>query len=173
MARGVFLSMAALLATVALPAPGWAEEAPPECAAPVAPTGELAPWSREAAALNSANYVSQLPQAQIRPGERIELGLHPVGAVKFPITPGKPGSNGGLAELTVAEPGTYRVALATGAWIDLVQDGKALESTAHGHGEACTGIRKIVDFALTPGQYVLAISANLDMRTQVLVAKKP
>lgn len=172
MARRIFLLVSGFCATVALVPAASAAEAPPECTAPVAPAGELASWASPAP-LNSANYASQLPEAQIHPGQAIQLGLHPVGAVKFPVAPGKPGGNGGLAELTIAEAGTYRVALGTAAWIDLSQDGKAIESTTHGHGEECTGIRKIVDFPLKPGRYVLAISANLDMRTQVLVAKKP
>lgn len=170
MARSVFLLVSAFLA--AAPVAAWADELPPECPVVVKPAGELAPWASPAP-LNSANYVSQLPEAQLRPGQAVELGLHPVGAVKFPVAPGKPGGNGGLAELEVSEAGTYRVALSTAAWIDVAQDGKALESTAHGHGEKCSGIRKIVEFALTPGRYVIAISANAGMQTQILVAKNP
>lgn len=170
--RAFFLGLSVLAGSGLSATAAWAEEATPECAAPAAPKGELAPWSQPVP-LTSANYDTQLPEAQMRVGQAVELTLHPVGAVRFPVAPGKPGGNGGLAELTIAEAGTYRVALGTGAWIDLVQDGKAVESTAHGHGEACTGIRKVVEFPLTPGRYVLAISANLDMRTQVLVAKKP
>lgn len=167
--RGIFLGLSVLgLSVIAasLPAVAWADEA--QC---TAPADELAPWASPAP-LNSANTVTQLPEAQIIAGQAIELGLHPVGAVKFPVVPGKPGGNGGLVELTIAEAGTYRVALGTGAWIDLVRDGKAVESTAHGHGSIC-GVRKLVEFPLQPGKYVLALSANLEMRSQVLVAKKP
>jgi hypothetical protein len=162
--RGLFLGLSVIVAS--LPGGAWADEAP--C---TAPAGEFASWS-DPAPLNSANYVSQLPEAQLLPGQTIELGLHPVDAVKFPVAPGKPGGNGGLVELTIAEAGTYRVALGTGAWIDLVRDGKAIESSAHGHGSIC-GVRKIVEFPLQPGKYVLALSANLELRSQVLVAKAP
>lgn len=170
--RAFFLLSLGLLAAVAPPASIGAAEASSECPAPVAPTGEFAPWSQPFP-LNSANAPSQLPEAQVRPGQAVTLGLHPAGTMRFPVAPRKPGGNGGLAELTVAEAGTYRVALSTAAWIDIVLNGKALESTAHGHGEPCSGIRKIVEFSLKPGRHVLAISANLDTRTRVLVAKKP
>jgi hypothetical protein len=40
------------------------------------------------------------------------------------------------------------------------KDGAGVISSAHGHGPDCTGIRKMVDFALTPGRYTVQISAN-------------
>jgi hypothetical protein len=82
-------------------------------------------------------------------------------------------SYGGLIGVTVAQPGSYRVALSSGAWIDLVRDGKAVTSTAHGHGPACTGVLKMVDFPLTPGRYTLQIGANGGARMTVLVARLP
>lgn len=166
MTRAGFLMISAFLA--ALAAPAWASE----CPAPVAPTGELAPWTGPVP-LSSASDAAHLSHSAIRPGQAVTLALHPADRVAFPAPPGKSGGNGGLAELTIAEAGTYRVALGTSAWIDLMHGGKAVASIAHGHGAPCTGIRKIVDFPLEPGRYVLAISANQDARTQVLVAKKP
>ncbi|ABE63535.1 hypothetical protein Nham_2757 [Nitrobacter hamburgensis X14] len=62
--------------------------------------------------------------------------------------------------IDVREAGTYRVALDSAAWIDLVRGRQAVISIAHGHGPACTGIRKIVDFPLAPGLYTLQIAAN-------------
>ncbi len=60
-----------------------------------------------------------------------------------------------------------------GAWIDVVRDGKPLESIAHGHGPACSGIRKIVDFALQPGRYLVSIDGNEAPEVSILVAAKP
>ena len=69
--------------------------------------------------------------------------------------------------------GTYRVALSSGAWIDLVRDGEPVASTAHGHGPNCTGVRKMVDFPLTPGRYTLQLGANGEAEMRVLVARLP
>ncbi|MGJ3630031.1 hypothetical protein AB5I41_31865 [Sphingomonas sp. MMS24-JH45] len=66
----------------------------------------------------------------------------------------------GLAMFQVARPGTYRIALGTPAWIDVVRAGQPLAAMAHGHGPACSGIRKIVDFRLRPGRYVLQVSGG-------------
>ena len=71
----------------------------------------------------------------------------------------------------VARAGTYRVALGTSAWIDVVRAGRALPSQAHGHGPACTGIRKIVDFRLTPGRYVLQLSGTMATTLPVLIGR--
>jgi hypothetical protein len=62
------------------------------------------------------------------------------------------------AAFTITKGGRYRVALDQAAWIDIVRDGKALTSVAHGHGPNCTTIRKIVDFDLTPGAYTLKLT---------------
>ena len=67
----------------------------------------------------------------------------------------------------------YRIALGSGAWIDLISNGKPVISIAHGHGPACTGIRKMVDFDLKPGHYTLQISANADQQTSLLIAPLP
>lgn len=143
-----------------------------ECPVPVAPSGELAPWA-EPAALSSAKDVSQLSSARLHVGQAARLALHPVEGVRFPAAPGKSGGHGGLAEVTIEQAGTYHVALSTPAWVDLVADGEALASIAHGHGPKCSSIHKVVDFTLQPGSYTLAISANKGDQAQVLVAKLP
>jgi hypothetical protein len=169
--RAVFCRLP-ILAALAVPVAVAAAEPTPQCPAPKTPAGELAPWTAPVTVV-SANASDELPDAQLRVGQAAELVLHPIGAVTLPVKAGRDGGNGGLAAVKVAKAGTYRIALATPAWIDLVAGGKALESTKHGHGEPCTGIRKIVEFQLKPGRYTVVISGNLDMRTQILVARKP
>lgn len=71
--------------------------------------------------------------------------------------------------LTVAEAGRYGVAADGRVWIDLVADGRPLTSVEHGHGPACSGIRKIVWFDLAPGTYELALSKAATDRVRVLV----
>ena len=65
------------------------------------------------------------------------------------------------------------MALGSGAWIDVVKDGKAIESTAHGHGPDCSGVRKVVDFPLQPGSYTLQVAANGQAQLPLLVTRAP
>jgi len=64
---------------------------------------------------------------------------------------------GGMVPIEVKKDGRLVVALDGGAWIDLVRDGKVVKSVTHGHGPACSGIRKMVEFEVTPGRYLLQI----------------
>jgi hypothetical protein len=76
--------------------------------------------------------------------------------VPAPTRPGKMT----VASLTVTRAGSYGIALDQPAWIDLypVRGAAALTSTTHGHGPACTSIRKIVRFTLAPGTYFVVVS---------------
>ncbi|OYW82917.1 MAG: hypothetical protein B7Z26_02030, partial [Asticcacaulis sp. 32-58-5] len=83
--------------------------------------------------------------------------------VTFAAEPGRkpePTSFAGLLMVHITDSGTYGVAVSSGVWIDLIKDKSALKSTAHRHGPACSGIRKIVRFDLQPGDYVLQIAAS-------------
>jgi hypothetical protein len=82
--------------------------------------------------------------------------------------PAKPG-NGAVASFKIARAGAYRIGLSNGAWIDVVQNGKALRSAAHAHGPVCTGLRKLVEFRLPRGTYVLQLSAMRAAETKVMV----
>jgi hypothetical protein len=135
------------------------------CAATVAPPLGLEAWSAVSGTITDA----------IEPGKTVGLMLQPIAAVKFPLPPERPpatGSFGGVYRVAIATVGTYRVALQSGAWIDLVRDGKSLMPVAHAEGAACSGIRKIVDFALQPGVYTLQLSGAKAARMTVLIAPK-
>jgi hypothetical protein len=170
----------ALAALTCLPAPAFAQGmAPgpkPDC---VAMDAALAPayasWKAKME-LTSAAGAAGLAGATLQPGKAVEAVLHPTREVAYLAQPEKPGGSvakGGLFALTVTDPGTYRVILSSGAWIDVLQDGKALVSTHHGQGPACTSLRKMVDFALAPGRYVIQISANADPTIGILVTRPP
>lgn len=150
----------------------WADEPAPACTAPVAPTGELASWLTPSP-VEEAGPSADLAVPELALGQAARLSLHPADRLKLPFAPKMVNGNGGLVRFRVREVGTYRVALGTAAWIDVVADGKALLSASHGHGPACSGIRKIVDFNLMPGAYVVVLSGNAEQATQILVAKKP
>jgi len=98
------------------------------------------------------------------------------GAADAAIVPGRPVTlamaDGAAARtLTIAAAGRYGVAADGRVWIDLVADGKPLTSVEHGHGPACSGIRKIVWFDLTPGTYDVALSKATTDRVRVLVVQ--
>jgi len=106
-------------------------------------------------------------------GKAYDLALHPDAQLKLPNLPGPVKDRvgrGGTAHFKVVSAGTYRVALASGVWVDVVHDRKALKSVAHGHGPACSGMTKIVDFRLTPGAYVLTLDGSETQSTSALVA---
>jgi hypothetical protein len=148
-----------------------ARAAPPECPTPAAPGGELAPWTQPGGVERDSDGSQTLAV-----GRASDLVLSPTAKVRYLRTPEKPGAAdrfGGLAGFSVSEGGAYRIALSEAAWIDVIRDGKVVAFTAHGHGPACTGIRKIVDFSLTPGRHVMQLSGSAGDQVRVLIAKIP
>ncbi|TCM25165.1 homogentisate 1,2-dioxygenase [Novosphingobium sp. ST904] len=148
---------------------------------PVELPPELAAWNQRTRLL-AARDTRSLSGATIAIGKGIEGGLRPTPEMRYAQRPEKPGGSvsfGGLYTFDVAEAGSYRVALGSAAWIDVIKagkkagDGTAMTSTAHGHGPDCSGIRKMVDFTLEPGTYLLQVSANADDRLPLLVARLP
>ena len=135
----------------------------------------LAAWPTKVE-MSSAASVADLPKAVVVTGQAARVSLHGTRDVAYPVQPEKPGgsvAHGGLLAFSIDQPGAYRVALSSGAWIDVIKDGQSQISTAHGHGPACSTIRKMVDFTLQPGRYVLQISANADAEISVLVTRAP
>lgn len=142
-----------------------AHAAAPVCTAPVAPPAGLEAWATP----------SRISGDAIEPGKATALTLRAVDVAKFALPPERApatGTFGGVYRVTIARAGIYRVALQAGAWIDLVRDGKSLTSAAHMEGPACSGIRKIVDFALEPGSYTLQLSGAKGPQMRVLIATK-
>jgi len=171
--------MALLLLSLALAAAapaGVAATAAPACPATPAPLpAALAPWTAPAP-LAAATDVAGLAAATLPLGAAKDLALGRTPAVRYALRPERPGgsvSHGGMARFVVAQAGVYRVAMDSAAWIDVVADGKSLESVAHGHGPDCSGIRKMVDFRLAPGAYVLQVAGNGTPRVRVLVTSVP
>lgn len=129
---------------------GWSRPHPIKASA----TAEAAPLL----AVGSAVVARLLPTPKVTYGTRPE---HPGGSI----------SNGGILTFEVAEAGRYRVALGSAAWIDVLQGATALPSVAHGHGPACSDIRKMVEFDLQPGRYVLQVAGNGTPSLALMVAR--
>ncbi|HEY4274493.1 MAG TPA: hypothetical protein VGM68_03335 [Rhizomicrobium sp.] len=171
-AKFLALLAAALLVSGSAMAQEMREPAP-KCEAMVAPPPALAGWTNKSD-VASATKADGLTQAALTIDKGATVALHPTRDVSYIAQPDKPGgsvSNGGLLAVSIATAGTYQINLSSGAWIDLLQDGKAVLSTAHAPGPACTGIRKTVQFPLQPGRYVLQLSANAAPDIQVMVSR--
>lgn len=157
--RIIALSLATALPAVAFAAPA----AKPAAACPTAPVlpPELADWSRAASTRTIYAYGDDLGADWSSLGAaRTELPLHRFESLRYAVAPErKPDvfKFGAMVPIDVKKPGRLVVALDAGAWIDLVRDGVAVKSLAHGHGPACSGIRKLVEFGVTPGRYLLQI----------------
>uniref|UniRef100_UPI0035C9900B hypothetical protein n=1 Tax=uncultured Sphingomonas sp. TaxID=158754 RepID=UPI0035C9900B len=150
------------------------QEQPTSCPTPAAALpAELAGW-KTGLSLAAATDRNSLAHTRLKLGLRSEVMLAATDTVRYvvaPTKPAEPASQSGMLGFTVARAGTYRVALGTAAWIDVVKGRNALESIAHSHGPACSGIRKLVDFKLTPGRYVLQIEGSKDSATPVLITR--
>ncbi|QDZ06777.1 hypothetical protein FPZ24_04205 [Sphingomonas panacisoli] len=137
----------------------------PACTATTAPPAGLEAWGTIAAVTKGPIAIGKGTGLQLQPVEKVAFAPAPDRAPK-------PGSFGGVYQFNVTTAGTYRIALAAAAWIDVVRDGKSLESVAHMEGPPCSGIRKIVDFDLTPGRYVLQLSGAKEAPMRVLIVPK-
>lgn len=168
--RSVLVAMATLVAAAPL------SPAPAGCPAGGAPLpAAYSAWSG-ARPLASASKANALDAATFSAGDAVEVGLHPDGEVTYVSLPqgaGEAASFGGLARLQVAQAGTYRVALGNFAWIDVDRAGKPLDPVAFGHGPACTAVKKVVDYRLEPGTYLLEISGNTESELRLMVVLRP
>jgi hypothetical protein len=169
----------AIVAILTLPGAAFAQQAmaPMQaCTAPGVLPPAYAAWATPAQR-DAAADLAGLAAVSVPVGQAVHLTLRQTPAVTYPLRPEKPGgsvSYGGLLRVVVAQHGTYRVALGSPAWIDLVAaNGAAVDSVAHGRGPECTGIHKMVDFVLDPGAYTLQVSANGAPDVQVMVIPQP
>ncbi|MFV0623464.1 homogentisate 1,2-dioxygenase [Sphingomonas sp. ac-8] len=150
------------------------DHAPVACAStPAPPPAELAGWSagRPVRAGATAAGAALLPI-----GHGVVATLLPTPKVRYAVRPEKPGgsvSNGGLFAFSVPTAGRYRIALGSGAWIDVLSGTTPATSVAHEHGPDCTGIRKMVDFDLQPGRYLLQVAGNGSPTLPLMVARVP
>lgn len=99
------------------------------------------------------------------PAKAIALTLQPADAVTFEVAPTGKGKAeagkafGGIITFDgVAEPGLYQVSLSGPGWIDVVQDGKALETEAHTGKSDCEGLRKSVRFKIGAGPFAVQLN---------------
>ncbi len=82
--------------------------------------------------------------------------------------------NGGTSrQIAITEAGRYGIAADEKVWIDVITNAAPVSSIGHGHGPACSGIRKIVWFNLPVGTYELALSKAEVARVRLLIVRAP
>jgi hypothetical protein len=90
--------------------------------------------------------------------------LVPFADAKLPVAPERapksPASFAGFVEVPApAKAGTYKITLSSEGWIDVVQDGHAVRSTAFSGALGCDGVRKSVKFDLAAHPLTLELSS--------------
>jgi hypothetical protein len=96
-------------------------------------------------------------------GKAIALALKPAAEVKLPAEPTKTvkaedgATHAGIISFGNIPEGHYQVTLSVMAWIDVVQNGKALEATGHTGSSDCEFARKSVRFEITNGPATIQI----------------
>ncbi|HET9511496.1 MAG TPA: hypothetical protein VFO80_10140 [Sphingomonas sp.] len=140
-----------------------AQAATPACpTTPVALPAELAGWRMSGDDLTSGRAVT------IDTWDPATVRMHDV---PLPKQPGRAAHQ----VFRIAKSGTYGIAIDQKGWIDLyrIRETTAIASVTHGHGPACSGIRKIVRFALTPGEYQVVVGGLADARAKLLLVRDP
>lgn len=126
-------------------------------------------WSIEAerALMAAADPVEAASAANLGsiPEKAIAVTLAPNSGVAYLVAPtGKPKDAGDETYGAVIKfdgaggGGPHQVTVSTSAWVDLIQNGAALKSTAHTGKSGCEGVRKSVRFTIAPGPFAIQIS---------------
>ena len=82
----------------------------------------------------------------------------------------KAGTFGATASVVVPPEGELQISLSDEAWIDVVQNGQAVKSSAFSGVRTCPGIRKSVRFKLSAGPATVQLSGakKADLKVAVL-----
>lgn len=134
---------------------------------------ELTSW-KALSYVSSAKSSAELSNAVLVVNKASFVGLINTPKITYVTRPTNEGgsvSYGGLFQIDIKEDGIYRVALGNASWIDLVKDSKPAKSIAHAQGPENSGIRKMVDYPLEAGTYILQLSAGADTTSAVLITK--
>ena len=91
------------------------------------------------------------------------VALKPLADAKLPTTPERapksPDSFAGFVQAAApAKAATYKISLSAEGWIDVVQDGQAVKSSAFSGALGCEGIRKSVKFDLAAKPFTVELS---------------
>jgi len=172
--RFSFALLRACAALLAVTLPAAAEPATTGCSAFLWPLDTERAWMKatDAETVESGVAIPALPA-----GKAIALALKPVSEVSFPVAPtGTPQADdaksfGGFVTLDAVPVGHYQITISSHAWIDVAQNGKALDPTAHTGAKGCDGVRKSVRFEIADGPVTIEISGA--PKTAIRIAVRP
>lgn len=137
---------------------------------------DLAGWAASPVRLEAGRGAGAAPP-RLPVGVVADVALHPAAEVTLHAAPEQvrtpEAPHAGMLEIDVPAKGVWRVSASTALWIDLVGPGGRQASAAFGNLAPCTGIRKVVEFPLEPGLYVLQLSGNPGPATKVMVSPRP
>ena len=146
----------ALVSVIALASPAIAQQS--GCA------GFKWPIDREQAAfagssLPTINSGTQIPGVM----EGVNLRLARQDSLTFDVAPthkprNTPAFGGIFGMVPIQVAGAYQVTLSDGAWIDVVQNGKALQQTGFTDSHDCPTVRKSVRFNLAAGPVTILVT---------------
>ncbi|HEY0300420.1 MAG TPA: hypothetical protein VGC36_03765 [Rhizomicrobium sp.] len=124
--------------------------------------GKLAwPLDKERALLNgTVDAFASGAARKAMPARAISILLNPADKAALPVVsakPADPAKFAGFAIFPVTVAGDYLVSLSSEGWIDAVQDGAVIASTAHTGDGNCPGLRKSVRFTLAAKPLTLQI----------------
>jgi hypothetical protein len=127
--------------------------------------GEFAwPVAREIKLFRDSGIEPVMSGATLRalPPTGVSVELQPQVTVDYLLAPERESkaddSGGMLAILNVAQAGAYQVTASEEAWIDAIQNGKALSPTADTSKEGCPDVRKSMRFSLDAGPLTIQVS---------------
>jgi hypothetical protein len=109
------------------------------------------------------------------PDKGLVLELQPHGTVDYVLAPGGESKSddrfaGLLFINNVAQAGTYQVTASQDAWIDLIQDGKALDLSAETLNPNCSDAPKSMRFHLEPGPLTIQVSGASSNRIKLAIS---
>jgi len=135
------------------------------------------PLDKERATLNGTD----LPK--VTSGDRVPwplpwasiVTLVPFADAKLPRTPERapksPTSFAGFVQTAApSHAGTYKVTLSSEGWIDVVQNGQFVKSSAFSGATGCDGIRKSVKFDLTAAPFTVELSGVAADTTRMAIS---
>jgi hypothetical protein len=105
-------------------------------------------------------------------GAAADLALVPADKAGFTLPPERApagGTFGAVASVEVPAGGAIQISLSGEAWIDVIQDGKAIKSAGYSGVKTCPGIRKSVRFKLAAGPAIVQFSGAKKAELKVAV----
>ena len=158
--RGTYVLAAALIAASSFTAARTAS------ALDIAACDQFAwPVTREQALFASKDlqHVASGTTLDSIPDRGVALELQPHDTAHYVLPPSREpkiaNSFGGLVVVSnISKAGSYQVTASAEAWIDVIQDGKSLASTAHSGKRDCPDVRKSVRFNLQTGAVTIQVS---------------